>query len=337
MPTKTQISKMAAGPKRPQNLSRNVKTVVIPLATTKVVTTQRPQANVCRTPLKEHFIATVMNNPSFVVNNGITTLGYYRINPTNQRMFPWLAPEAANYDMYRFKSLSFHYRHDTNATVNGRVALMWDKDSQDVLPANRVEVPEYAKAVVSSVYTDCDMVIKVDDTWRFTNDSNVIDRKMVDYGQFFFAVHSGSNSLEVGDVWVKAMVEFKNPQPTATLLQTALYDGSAGGTVGPRFLESTDVVFSATAATVFIRPAGVFFVTLIMNASTLAGVTVGGNGTLIGVIRSIQAAGTHIVVCIINCSGLLSATPTINVTGATGLTRVVTHVVRCSAANGDVF
>ena len=137
-------------------------------------------------------VTTVTNTVgAFRVNNNVnTTAGFYRVNPTNANLFTWLPTLAANFDSYRFTYLRFVYVPLCATTEVGRVALFWDKDSQDTLPVDRAAVSSYGHSKEGPPWAETTLTVPVDNTLRFTSDTNTTDRKLLDLGQLAYATLS---------------------------------------------------------------------------------------------------------------------------------------------------
>nr|UZP17193.1 coat protein [Carnation ringspot virus] len=328
-------SKMALVPKQRQNLARTVKTVKIPYATTQIVTTSNPPKKGQTKVSGRQLFMSLINSSSFVVNNGLPTPSLLSLNPSNQYLFPSLAYEAANYDLYRFTKLRLSYVHDTNATVSGRVSLMWDRDSQDVPPNSRVSIPQCTKSVSTAVYESCAIDLPIDDVWRFVRDTDVVDRKLSDYGQIFTAVHSGSTTVEVGDVYLDYTIELKDKQPTASMVQTAYWDvsGVLAKSEGPRYFYPSDVTFTSTMAAISLQLSGIFNIQVIVTCTTAGTLVVGGNTSVIGVMYSQFTTPRYFAQAVLACTGVPNGTPSVNMTGFAGITRITLVITRASAGN----
>lgn len=158
-------------------------------------------------------------NPSdpLQVNNGNTNVGQYRLNPSNSSLFSWLPSIAVNFDSYVITSVRFHYIPTCTTNTPGRVALCWDKDSQDALPNDRTQLSSYQHQTNSAPWAENSLVVPTDNVTRFVNESNTTDRKLVDFGQLVFATYSSTGSVALGDIYVEYGITLKEAQPSGTV------------------------------------------------------------------------------------------------------------------------
>lgn len=326
-------SKTARSSKRVEP-NRTVKTVVVPFAKTQVITTKNPAKPPQRTMRRQQLVMSAIGSSPFLLNNGNSNAGHYRLNPSNQSLFPSLAFEAANYDTYRFKYLRIFYSQLVTVQQSGRISLMWDPDSQDLGPTSRVDIPQYARSVSTAVYETCSLTIPVDNKWRFISDTEIADRKLVDYGQVLVATYSGSAGVELGDVYLEYDVEFKDPQPTASMVQTGILDVGGGlNAFGPRYVTQSDIAYSASSLSIMFNLAGTFSVTLVITSAATGSLSVGGNSVLVGASRGGYGAGNFVATLVLTSTGVPNGTPSLSLTGMTGAGRLQFVVTRAKAGN----
>jgi len=184
------------------------------------------------------------------------------------------------------------------------------------------------------VYEKCSLTIPADNQWRFIADNTTIDRKLVDLGQLLVVTHSGSQGIETGDVFLECEVEFKGPQPTATVIQKGVID--VGGTItseGPSYLMPTDMVVTTSGFGMNLDVAGTYLLTLVVASATGGTITVAGNSVLVGEARAAFSSGNFIATLVFTSTGVLSSTPSIQFTGSSGVTRVQLNLARCKPGN----
>nr|QXV86635.1 capsid protein [Tombusviridae sp.] len=326
-------SKRVRSSKRPDP-NRTVKTVVVPFAKTQIITTKQPVKPPKKMNKRQQLVMSVIGSQPFQCNNANVNAGHFRLNPSNQALFPSLAYEAANYDKYRFTHLKVSYSPLVTVQQSGRISLMWDPDSQDVLPSSRVEIPEYSRAVSTAVYEACSLTIPTENKWLYVNDSNVVDRKQVDYGQVIVATHSGTNGVELGDVYLEYVVEFMYPQPSATMVQTGILDVGGGlTTTGPSYIAQADITYSATDLSIRSNLAGTFSITMVITCTTPGILNVGGNSTLIGSSRGGYGSGNFVAAFVFASTGVPSTTPSVSMSGMVGAVRFQYFITRASPRN----
>lgn len=322
---------------RNRNPNTSVKTVAVPFAKTQIVKTVNPPPRPIKAVLHTQLVLSVVGSVALRANNGKASQRF-RLNPSNPALFPTIAYEAANYDMYRMKKLTLRYVPLVTVQNSGRVAMIWDPDSQDSVPQSRQEISAYSRSVSTAVYEKCSLTIPADNQWRFVADSNVVDRKLVDYGQLLFVTHSGSEGIETGDVFLECEVEFKGPQPTATVVQRGIID--RGGVLtgeGPSYLLPTDIVITATGISMNLDVAGTYLVTLVVTSSGSGNLQVLGNSTLVGDFRTAYSGINFIATFVLTSTGVPSPTSSILFNESTGVTRAQFSIVRCKPSNAYVF
>nr|BAA86875.1 36 kDa coat protein [Red clover necrotic mosaic virus] len=320
---------------QPRNRIPNtsIKTVAIPFAKTQIIKTVNPPQRPAKALMHTQLVLSVVGTTQLRVNNG-KSIQRFRLNPSNPALFPTIAYEAANYDMYRLKKMTLRYVPIVTVQNSGRVSMVWDADSRDSAPQSRQETSAYSRSVSTAVYEKCSLTIPADNQWRFIADNTAVDRKLIDFGQLLFVTHSGSEGVEIGDVFFECEVEFKGPQPTATVIQKGVADvGGALSSEGPSYLMSSDLVVTPSGFGMNLDVAGTYLLTLVVAATASGNITVAGNSTLVGEARAAYSSGNYIATLVFTSTGVLSATPSIQFTGSSGVTRVQLNLARCKPAN----
>lgn len=313
--------------------------VVAPVAVTKQVRGYKPKFRQSKGAVHvthRELVTTVVNTTgSFRVNNNASSAaGFYRINPSNSNLFSWLPTIGANFDSYRFTTVKFCYVPLCATTEVGRVALVWDKDSQDPLPVDRASISSYHHSVETPPWGEVVLNVPVDKLLRFVTDSNTSDRKLVDFGQFLFATYAGTTTNQIGDIYVEYGIEFVEAQPAGTLTQMG--DKTVGGGLvgsGPSYLKDADININSTTCNIEFFSAGTYLITAVVNGGTINTPSfAGGNGTQIGALPVGGTTGTSIYSVVFSTTGVSTGTPTITQTGL-ALTRVRFQVTRVTSAN----
>lgn len=320
----TKQIKASSGPKGPPNTGPLKKA---PVAQTRVLSNRPP--TISRSgdqTFIEHkeLLATISNSSTYVVNGGIGG-NLYRNNPTNASLFSWLSTIAASFDKYKFISVGLSYEPFCATSEAGRVALYWDPDSQDLEPADRVELANHYHVKESAPWVGIGVSAQVDTNLRFTNDSSVSDTKLVDLGQFGWAVYGGNTSNDLGDIFVVYKVQLCMPQPSATLIQT-VQSGGGGVSLGPGFASVSTTTATTTILT--FRTPGVFIVASSQRSLTYTS-TVGGGGLTVN--SSTVQQGTSAYLSILNVT-VTKPGGTLTATG-TGFGNYTFEVVRAKVGN----
>lgn len=281
------------------------------------------------------FIASVLPSNDLTVNNGDVNVGKYRVNPSNNALFTWLQGQAQLYDMYRFTRLRITYIPTTGSTSTGRVSILWDRDSQDPLPIDRAAISSYAHYADSAPWAENVLVVPCDNTWRYMNDTNAVDRKLVDFGQFLFATYSGDGSTAHGDLYVEYAVEFKDPQPIAGMV--CMFDrlvsfSEVGSTIkGVNYIADRDVITTGGNIGVNINIPGTYLVTIVLNATSIGPLTFTGNSKLVGNSLNVTSSGASALTFTLNSTGVPnSSNSSFSVGTVVALTRVRMTITRCS-------
>lgn len=242
--------------------------VFAPVAQTKVLGGSIARVGKNRAVPVSHreLLCTISNSTNFIVNGGVGG-NIYRLNPMNTSLFSWLPQLASNFDQYVFQNVWLEYNPLCANTEVGRVALWYDKDSQDPEPADRVELANYKHVAESSPWTPCTLDLPCDSIKRFCQDTNVIDSKLVDAGQVGFAVHSGAGTNPVGEVFIHYTVTLYEPQSSATMLQT-IQTGTGAVNSGP--LYSVIDNNGSTFRSLLFRSPGVYFVSAAIRGTAFS-------------------------------------------------------------------
>lgn len=138
------------------------------------------------------------------------------INPANANLFPWLSGIAKKYDLYRFKSLSFHYKPSQSTSIDGNVYLGVDYNTLDPAPGSSDEFCQLTKWTTNVAWKPMRITLDLKGSnWYYTRSGPVAnaDYKTYDIGKFFVAVEGISTSTAVGQVYVTYEVEFSRRQP----------------------------------------------------------------------------------------------------------------------------
>lgn len=281
------------------------------------------------------YVTDVSNSSGVFVNNSSGSSSIFRINPSNTRVFNWLSSIAGSYDSYKFTRVRFIYVPYAGSNTPGRLYLGWDADSQDIIQPDRASLANFSPTSEDSVWTDSHLVIPVDREWRFVEDTNISSRKLVDLGQLVLATWGGIDNTVCGEVYVEYSVELRQPQPPSGFVQVGRIDVPGILTfTGPAFVPTSDLSISATSFSFNLNTAGQYAVSIDLQATTSGTLTVAGNCTLLGVVKSQFASGVGIYMCIVRSSGGPNSAASISIGSLTGLSRVQFFLSRGTSSAG---
>jgi hypothetical protein len=105
---------------------------------------------------KDEYIGDVAGTVAF-------TTTQYAVNPGQKATFPWLAPEALQWEKYEFLKLRFYLKPEvTQYTTNansGKVILSFDSDASDPPPLNKQEAEDVMPMADGMSYQQVDLNI----------------------------------------------------------------------------------------------------------------------------------------------------------------------------------
>lgn len=203
----------------------------------------------------------------------------FACNPGIAATFPWLAPQAIQWEQYRFSKLNFEYITRTATTTVGSVLLAPDYDPSDPAPTTEAQVSTYQDVVEDVTWKDICCILKPSSMHalgprKFIRSASVAgsDIKTYDVANFFLCVVEEVGASAIGKLWVDYDVELFVPQsnlaagslPTSS--QTSLYSQHASEsftTATPKALAWDTLIFDplgigAGVAGVFTPPLGIY-------------------------------------------------------------------------------
>lgn len=306
-------------------------TIMAPVAVTRQLTGSKPKfsgrTSGSVTVTHREYLTQVNNSTSFVVNGGIVG-NLLQLNPLNGTLFSWLPAIASNFDQYTFNNVVLHYVPLCGTTEVGRVALYFDKDSEDLEPADRVELANFGVLKETAPWAEAMLRIPTDKIKRYCDDSSTVDHKLIDLGQLGIATYGGGGTNAVGDVFISYSVTLHFPQPTNTLLSTRRLDltGALVTAEGPNYVL---VSRTPTVLTMTFRATGTFILTGVYRCltATVLGLSGSVNVNTITVIDNLGTASAFFV----NCT--VSSLPSVITFTTTGITSATIQCVRATRAN----
>lgn len=305
--------------------------IAAPVAVTRIIRASKPKfvrSKGSVTITHRELVGQVNTSSGLTINEGIGG-NPYRVNPSNSVLFPWLQTLASNFDQYTFERVSLQYVPLCGTTTTGRVAMYFDKDSQDTVPVSRVELANMAHLTETSPWAEASLNIPVDRVKRFNNDSATTDTKLIDLGQIGVGTYGSTGVSAAGDLFIHYTVTFYEPQPSSGLVSTARLVGSATTTAGPSVFTTFNTDVNLLIG--FNSP-GTYLVIIQLAATTITG---DGIGT--GVIENSHdnsfAAGNLYSLWNITVDQILTG---IAITG-TGFGNFNVNVVRARPENSVLF
>ncbi|ACW84411.1 coat protein [Furcraea necrotic streak virus] len=338
--------KQRSGGLQPPPMKRDASSTKTPLKVTAPVAMSRLM--VSRTPKFSsrsnnitvshcELVANVTNTTGVLqINNAITSSigGVYKVNPA-QGLFAWLSTLAANFDTYRFDKLIFRYVPMCATTETGRVVMMWDKDSEDPPPNDRFAISSYQHHCSFPCWGEGPLTIPVDGVKRFINDEAVVDRKLIDFGQFMFGVYGGSSTNSIGDIYVDYTVTLMEAQPTATL--TFSTDGNSSVVANRNGPEIGQVFSSTNSITCKLYFAGTYLITIrAVTTATNPVFTILGNCTQLGNLHGVSNGSEWVGYATVSCSGVRSLLDSFTVITLTALGIYQVYVARISPSQAGL-
>jgi hypothetical protein len=263
--------------------------VAAPIAISRVIRGSKPKFIRSRgavTVSHRELIGQFNSTSPLVVNGGVGG-NLYRVNPSNPLLFPWLQSISTNFDQYKFDNLRLQYVPMCATTETGRVALYFDKDSEDPEPVDRIELANMAHLTETAPWCEASLQIPVDNIKRYMNDNSTADLKLIDLGQVGIATYGGPGTNVVGDLFIHYTVTFFEPQPSAGVVDTD-QSGTGSADFGPALVS---VVSSALVTDISFRSPGTFLVFISQRNTTVTS-TVATAGTL-NTATTVQAVGFY--------------------------------------------
>jgi hypothetical protein len=209
-------------------------------------------------------------------STGFTVQNVFSLNPGLAATFPWLAPQAQQWQQYTVHGLRFFWVPIAPTSTAGDVYLVPDYDAADPTPTTETQAADNVDAVVDSCWQDICCVLDPRGMMgigprRFVRPCAVAgDVKTFDVGKFFLCTNNESGTSTIGKLFVEYDIEFFEPQndpnPDTTPQQTSVFSNSAAQTfttATPAALSNLVVMYDplsvvAPIAGVFTPPAGCY-------------------------------------------------------------------------------
>jgi len=176
---------------------------------------------------RELINGAVSSSTAFAVSNA------YSLNPGLAATFPWLAPQAQQWEQYRCHKLKFDYVPIVPTSQAGDIMLVPDYDASDPQPTTETQALDNVGAVTDSVWTNlcCDLDVPSMHALgprRFVRPCNIAgDIKTFDVGTMFVCTNNVTTAPTIGKLFVEYDFEFFTPQnspsPATSPQQTSWY------------------------------------------------------------------------------------------------------------------
>jgi hypothetical protein len=219
---------------------------------------------------RELIASTVAGSTGFTVQN------VFALNPGLAATFPWLAPQAAQWEQYTVHGIKFIWVPIAPTSTAGDVYLVPDYDASDPTPTTEVQASDNVDSVVDSCWQDIECVLDNKAMMglgprRFTRPCAIAgDVKTFDVGKFFLCTNNEAGTSAIGKLFVEYDFEFFEPQnspnPDTFPQQTSFYTQTASESfvnATPKALAWDTLVFDPLsvgvgASGVFTPPAGCY-------------------------------------------------------------------------------
>lgn len=193
----------------------------IPIAQSRVTTVEGPEiralsggsAKVC--VKHREFLVDVQG---FGAAN-VFHLIQFPINPGLPTSFPWLATIANNYESYKFRKLTYHYKPTCSTQNHGTVVMAVDYDATDPAPIDKRQTLNMQEAVSSAPWIEIYHRSSKANLTKFAPERytrageapNNEDMKTYDVGNLFLVVCSATQG-NLGELYVEYEIELSTPQ-----------------------------------------------------------------------------------------------------------------------------
>lgn len=132
--------------------------------------------------------------------------------------FPWLAPIASAYDLYRYKMLRFIYAGRTSSATGGYCTICVDYDPSDPAPASKQEANNFNDRVAVVPWEqECILHCRSSGFTRIpkfmVRSSSIADELGIyDVGTLYVITGNQAAAGAIGELWAEYVVEFYQPQ-----------------------------------------------------------------------------------------------------------------------------
>jgi len=174
------------------------------------------QAPVCIK--KSEFVCNVSGSSSFIAQN-------YGVSLLNSQLFYWGSQVLPNYEMYKVKNMTFHYKTTSGSVSStsalGTVMMGVVYDVNDPILIDQYSMLNYQgfKQVAIDKNLSIPLVTKNNPLKVRYISHNPSAAEFNDYGVFYIATYGNPGTGTVGQLWVDYDLELYIPRPANLLVQ----------------------------------------------------------------------------------------------------------------------
>jgi len=219
---------------------------------------------------RELVASSIAQATSFTVQN------VFALNPGLAATFPWLAPQAQQWEQYKVHKLHALYIPIASTASAGDVTLSPDYDSSDPTPTTETQLSDNKDTVEDNIWSNLECRLNQTSMMglgprKFVRPCNVAgDIKTFDVGKLFVAMNNCSGTSAGGKLWLDYDFEFfvpqNSPSPSTYPQQSSQYSRSTAqvfttGTAAPLQFGAADydpLGFGAPVTGVFTPAAGCY-------------------------------------------------------------------------------
>jgi hypothetical protein len=329
-----------------------------PSATSRKMTTVQPKisrnSKSFRVAHRELVLASIPGSTAFSVQSVLA------LNPGLASTFPWLAPQAGQWEQYIVHALRAIYVPLAPTSTQGTLTISPDYDASDPTPTTEVQLSDNFDTVEDSCWQDIVCVLDVaammaSGPRKYVRPCAIAgDIKTFDIGKIFVASNNETGTSAIGKLWLEYDFEFfvpqNSPSPDTFPQQTSLFNQAAAitfTTATPKAITWDTVAFDplnfgpSSTFGIFQPPAGTYrvdgVVTVTDSASEafLAVVEIWKNGASLTPIARVQfneqagiGTGTTVPLPffgIVPMNGTDTLQIEVTLTGAAGILRNITN------------
>jgi hypothetical protein len=208
----------AGAPRRPRQrqpvLSSQSRTVIAPVATTRVERGSGPTGVDTITVRRREYIGDVSGSTTFAVNS-------FSDNPGLPGTYPWLSDIAQNYEQYEVVSRAFCFETEAPTTATGAVILSYDYDTLDDAPVDKTAALLVKDSVRTAPWQSSRLILKTEDLRRrgklYVRSGSVAssDLKTYDLGKLSVSTQGQAGTTVIGELWFEYVIKFHIAQQAA--------------------------------------------------------------------------------------------------------------------------
>jgi hypothetical protein len=318
-----------------------------PVALSRRVFTAQPSikanAKSCRIAHRELVDASVPGSTTFTVQNTL------QINPGLAATFPWLAPQAQQWEQYVCHRCAVIWVPIAPTSTAGDVMISPEYDASETVPTTETQLSDNADTVVDSCWNS--IVCNLDPSSmrgiglrHYVRPCAVAgDIKTFDVAKVFIATNNETGTSAIGKLYLDYDFEFFKPQsspsPATAPTQTSMFGLSGSQSYATTVAELVDFAttvydplnFGPAVAGLFTPPAGTYKIQSNVSYTDSAGetltatISIHKNGTIVAHTGSQQAylnvatgGGTITTFGIVPLNGTDTVSISLTLVGAAG-------------------